>query len=111
METLKTLRSKAKEQGLHGYSTMNREQLEQLLRGEKVVKYRKNQSHAETQTEDFPKCHDCQEILGCHTCGLNHMIDQLSMQSKRRIVHDGDMEIDADTGEVLGPIVVYGLRR
>ena len=106
METLKTLRSKAKEQGLYGYSTMNKEQLQQLLRGEKVVKYRKNQSHAETQTEDFPKCHDCQEILGCHTCGLNHMIDQLSMQ--RNIVHDGDMEIDVDTGEVLGPIVKTG---
>ena len=56
MNTVKDLRAKAKDSGLRGYSTMNREQLEQLLRGEKVVKCSKKQQHAATQTEDLPKC-------------------------------------------------------
>ena len=107
MSTLKDLRTKAKEQGLCGYSTMNREQLEQLLKGQKVVKYSKKQQHIATQTADLPKCHDCCKILACHTCGLNHVFDKLSMQSKRKIVFDGDLRIDVETGEVLDPDVLY----
>ena len=104
MSTLKDLRTKAKEQGLRGYSTMNREQLEQLLKGEKVVKYSKKQRHAETQTEDLPQCHDCEEILACHVCGLNRAFEQLQ-HNQRKIVYDGDLTFDADTGELLEPEV------
>ena len=103
MSTVKDLRMKSKEQGLCGYSTMNRRQLEQLLKGEKVVKYRKNQSHAETQTEDLPKCHDCEEMFACHTCSMKYMVDQVL--KKRNIVIEDDIKIDMDTGEVLGPTV------
>ena len=97
METLKTLRSKAKEQGLHGYSTMNKEQLQQLLRGEKVVKYSKKQCHAATQTE-FKQCQDC---------ALTSYFDELC-KKQRNIVCDNEMEIDVDSGEVLGPTVETG---
>ena len=106
MSTVKDLRMKAKEQGLCGYSTMNRRQLEQLMKGEKVVKYRKNQSHAETQTEDLPKCHDCEEILACHRCFLLDFTDKMLMKSERRnILVENDIKINMDTGEVLGPVV------
>ena len=51
MSTLKELRTKAKEQGLCGYSMMTREQLEQLLSGKKVVRYKQRQLHVATQRE------------------------------------------------------------
>ena len=54
MTTLKELKTEAKMSGLKGYSTMSRDQVQQLLRGEKMIKYRKNQK----QTE-FPLCQTC----------------------------------------------------
>ena len=83
--------------GLKGYSTMSREQVQQLLRGEKVIKYRKNQKHQEIQTE-FPLCQNCV---------LTKLIEQMCKQ--RNIIID-NIEIDADTGEVLHPCVERAYR-
>ena len=46
----------------------------------------------------------------CRDCALNTEIDRLERKAKkdsktRNIVIDGDMEIDIDTGEVLGSVV------
>ena len=98
MSTLKQARAEAKARGLHGYSTMTLDQVRQLLRGEKVLKYKKNQQSMGSQTD----------VLECENCALRTHVSHLTKQSKpadkhqRKIVIDGDMEIDGNTGEVLG---------
>ena len=92
MVTLKQLREKAKTQGYAGYSTMNREQLEKLLRGEKVIKYRKKQVHVSTQTK-FPLCQEC---------GLQKVFETMSKKPRHQSIFLlGDATIEIDTGEVL----------
>jgi hypothetical protein len=101
---LTELRRQAKEQGLKGYSTLCKDDLELLLDGKPVPKkLRKNQRSVETQT-DFPPCNDC---------GLKAYMTHLSFkaQERRRIIHDGDLEIDAKSGEVLGCGVDYSRHR
>ena len=95
MSSLKELRQKARDSGCQGYSTMDKTQLIQLLRGEKVVRYKKTQVHAATQT-DFLECQDC---------ALRTLMDQLSVQAertKRKTTMVDYMMIDIETGEVLG---------
>ena len=92
---LQELRKQAKERGLRGYSTMDRGELGLLLVGKKVPKrLKKNQVSVGTQT-DFPPCNDC---------GLRALLTHLSFKAdaKRRIVADDGVEIDAETGEVVG---------
>ena len=96
MTQLKELRKESKERGLKGYSTLCKTDLELLLAGKPIPKrLRKNQVSIGTQT-DFPIC---------HTCGLQAYATHLCFKADaelRKIVHDGDMKIDAETGEVLG---------
>ena len=106
MFSLKELRQKAKEQGLYGYSTMTREQLEQLLRGEKVVRYKQKQVHAATQTE-FSQCSDCalrtqMDVM----CWLAERANREERVKRKIAIVDG-VEIDIDTGEVLGAEVEH----
>ena len=99
-KSLKELRKMAKERGLKGYSTLSKDQLIQLLRGEIVKKkIMKNQRCQETQTE-FKRCEEC---------ALSTMLYQLTLEAeikaerRRRIVEeDNGVIIDIDTGEVLG---------
>ena len=95
MSTLKELRLLAKEAGLRGYSTMTKSELEQSRRGEKVVRYKQRQAHHATQTE-FSQCSDC---------ALQTQMDMMCWQAERpkrkTVVVDG-VEIDIETGEVLG---------
>ena len=56
--SLKELRQEAKNRGLKGYSSMNLEQVQQFLRGEEELKYRKNQKSIGIQTE-WIECQDC----------------------------------------------------
>ena len=61
---------------------------------------RKNQVSIGTQT-DFPICNDCE---------LKRYVTYFSFKSdaeQRKIVYDGVMEMDAETGEVLGYDVDY----
>ena len=60
MLTLADLKNQAKTLGLRGYSTMKRDDLEALLRGEKVARYGGKQRHTTTQT-DFDCCEKCME--------------------------------------------------
>ena len=95
MTKLQDLRKEAKERGLKGYSTMGVADLQLLLAGKQVPKkLRKNQVCVGTQT-DFPPCHDC---------GIKAIATQLSFKAdteERKIIYDGDLRIDAKTGEVL----------
>lgn len=80
---------------------MNIAELHLLLAWKSVPKkLRKNQVSVGTQT-DFPVCNDC---------GLKQFITHLSFKAdaqQRKIIHDGDLEIDAETGEVVDCEVDY----
>ena len=116
MTQLQELRKQAKERGIKGYSVMNKEDLSLALQGKRVPKrLKKNQTSIGTQS-DFSVCNEC---------GLKALVTHLSFKAdakdrlpvgrakgvaaqrdpvghqQRRIV-DGDIEVDAETGEVLG---------
>jgi hypothetical protein len=100
--TLKEARAEARARGLKGYSTITLAQVEQLLRGEKVLKYRKNQRSVETQTE----------TVECQACALQTVLSRMREKAdlevkKKRVIVDGDLEFDADTGEEVGCAVDY----
>jgi len=90
------LKKKVKEKSLKGYSTMGVGDL-QLLAGKRVSKkLHKNQVSVGTQTDIPP----------CNACGLEALATHLSFKAKeRKIVYDGDLEFDAETGELLGCLV------
>ena len=96
MTQLKELRKQAKERGLRGYSTMLKDDLILLLQGKPVPKrLRKNQVSAGTQTA-FPVCNQC---------GLEAYMTHFFFKAdakQRKVIYDGDLEIDAETGEVIG---------
>ena len=99
MTQLQDLKQKAKERGFRGYSTMNCGELLLLLAGKKVPKrLKKNQVSVGTQT-DFRPCNDC---------GLEAYMTHLSFKAAaQERVHDGDLEVDVMTGEVVGCEVDY----
>ena len=106
MTQLKQLRKQAKERGLKGYTQLKKSDLELLLAGKRVPKrLRKNQVSIGTQT-DFPPCNGC---------GLKALVTHLRFKAdaeeRRRIIHDGELEIDADTGEIVGYEVDYTKNR
>ena len=99
---MKELRKEAKDRGLSGYSTLSKDQLIQLLKGEKIKKkLKKNQRCQETQTE-FKQCEEC---------AMSTLLYQLTLkaerkkENKRRIIEEDGVRIDVDTGEVLGMAV------
>ena len=94
------MRKEAKERGLKGYSTLSKDQLIQLLNGEKRIKkgIKKNQKSKETQTE-FKQCEEC---------SLDQELYRLTLKTerrRRRIVEEDGVRIDVNTGEVLGMTV------
>ena len=95
MTQLQELKKQAKSLGLKGYSTLNMSELQLLIAGKPVPKkLRKNQVSVETQT-DFPPCNECGLLaLTTHLC--------FKAAAERRVIYDGDEEINAETGEVLG---------
>jgi len=100
MTQLQDLRKQAKEKGLKGYSTMGVADLKLLLAGKPVPKeLRKNQVCVGKQT-DFPICNEC---------GLQQLVTHLCFKAdaKRKIIYDGDLKLDAGTGEVLEYEVDY----
>ena len=101
MTQLQELRKQAKEKGLKGYSTMNINDLQLLLAGKRVPKkLRKNQISVGTQT-DFE---------ACQNCALKNAFTHLEFKSEaknRKIVYDGDLQFDSETGELLGCEVDY----
>ena len=102
MTQLKELRKQAKDQGLRGYSTMRKEDLELLLEGKPVPKrLRKNQVSVGVQTE----------FLLCKDCELKRVFTRLHFQAdaieRRKIAEIDDMRIDMETGKVLGYEVDY----
>ena len=101
MTLLKELRQKAKEQGLKGYSTLSKDNLQCWLAGKPIIKTLKsNQVSVGTQT-DFPIC------LGCMTkkC-VSHMLFKDDAKKRKISCLDG-LEIDTETGEVLACEVDY----
>jgi len=93
-DTIARVEEEAKERGLKRYSTMGIGDLQLLLAGKRVPKKLcKNQVSVGTQT-DFPPCNACRlEALATH----------LSFKAKqRKIIYDGDLEFDAEIGELLG---------
>ena len=94
MTQLKELRKQAKEKGFRGYSSLCKTDLELLLQGKRVPKrLRRNQVSVGCQT-DFPICNEC---------GLQRYVTHLCFKAEaRKIAYDGDMEVDVETGEVLG---------
>ena len=104
MTQLRELRKQAKEKGFKGYSTMRVGDLQLLLAGKRVPKrLRKNQVSKETQT-DFLVCNDCRQKA--YWTRLFFKADA----NKRKVIVDGELEIDAETGEVIGCAVDYGRR-
>ena len=103
-KSLKELRKEAKERGLKGYSTLSKDQLIQLLRGEMVKKkIMKNQRCQETQTE-FKQCEEC--ALSTMLYQLTLEAERNKIKAERRIVEeDNGVIIDIDSGEVLGMTV------
>ena len=99
--SLNELRHAAKEQGLKGYSTLTKENLILALQGKPIVKkLSKNHVCIATQT-DFPRCVEC---------FMNKLVFQAELmtdQKKPAIIYDGDLEIDAETGEVIECGVEY----
>ena len=109
MTQLKELRKQAKERGIKGYSTMNKEDLFLVLQGKRPPKrLKKNQASIGTQT-DFPVCNECGlKAIVTHLSLKADAKDRLAAQhEQRRIVVDGDMEFDLETGEVLSSEVEY----
>ena len=100
---MQELRKQAKEKGLKGYSTLSKLDLQLLLAGKPVTKkMKKSQVRVGTQT-DFRPCDDCGlEALMTHLC--------FKADAEREIVYDGDMEIDAASGEIVGCGVEGGYR-
>ena len=97
------LREEAKRGGLKGYCILQKDQLHQLLNGERITyNLRRNQVCQETQTE-FEECYEC---------SLKKVIHHLTLKvaAAQRIVEDDGVKIDADTGEVLGTIVETSYR-
>lgn len=96
MTQLQELKKQAKERGLKRYSKMNVFELQLLLSGKRIPKkLRKNQVSVGMQT-DFKPCNDC---------GLRWYIDDHLMykvDKKRKIIYDGDLEFDGETGELCG---------
>ena len=98
MTQLKELQKQAKEQGIKGYSTMNKGDLELALQGRRVPKrLKRNQVSVETQT-DFPICKEC---------ALQRYVTHLKFVNERKIAYDGDLKFDAETGEILTYEVDY----
>ena len=108
MTQLQELRKQAKERGIKGYSVMNKEDLSLALQGKRVPKrLKKNQTSIGTQS-DFPICNECGlKALVTHLSFKADAKDRLAAQrdpvghQQRRIV-DEDIEVDAETGDVLG---------
>ena len=80
---------------------MNKDDLILALQGKRVAKrLRKNQVSVGTQT-DFPICNECGlKALTTHLCFK-------ADREKRKIAHVDGIEIDVETGEVLGYEVFY----
>ena len=101
MTQLQELKKQAKNLGFKGYSTLNIDELQLLLAGKPVPKrLRKNQVSVGTQTHFRP----------CNDCGLEALMTHLCFKAdvERRIVYDGDLEVDVDSGEILSCEVDYG---
>ena len=127
MPQLKELQRKAKELGIKRYSSLNKDELILALQGEPVL--RKNQRSVGTQT-DFPICNECglQRFVThlCFKADAEQRKNQVSVgtqtdfpiynecfkaeQRKNKVINDGDMIVDAETGEVLEYDVDYGFR-
>ena len=94
MTQLQDLKKLCKDRGLKGYSTLCKNDLIMLLGGKRVPKrLKRNQVSVETQT-DFPPCNEC----GLKAL-MTHLIFKANSQCK--IIYDGELEIDAETGEVV----------
>jgi len=101
MTQLQELKKMAKERGLKGYSTLNRDDLCLLLAGKPVPKkLRKNQVSVETQT-DFPICDDC----GLQQYAMHLCFKAAAAQREKcpcvRTAFDVDMIVCLDCGLVL----------
>ena len=100
---LKELKEQAKEKGLKGYHRMGKRDLQLLLAGKHVPKkLKRNQKCVDTQT-DFPVCNEC---------GLKAYVTHLSFKAdaderKRKLVYDGDLVFDGETGELVECEVDY----
>ena len=90
------LKKEAKRRGLKGYYKLQKDQLIQLLNGERITyKLKRNQICQETQTE-FKEYDEY---------SFGKVIHQLTLKATaavKRIVEDDGVKIDVDTGEVLG---------
>jgi len=106
MTQLQELKKMAKERGLKGYSTLNRDDLCLLLAGKPVPKkLRKNQVSVETQT-DFPICDDCGlQQYAMHLCFKAAAAQREKYPCVRTAV-DVDMIVCLDCGLVLEESVV-----
>ena len=105
MTQLQELRKQARERGLKGYSTLSKDNLERLLQGMPLVKKLKsNQVSVGTQT-DFPPCKDCAltQLI------RDHLMYKDDARQRRKTTVLDDMEIDVETGEVVG-CAVEGMR-
>ena len=84
---------------------MKKGDLQLLLEGKRVPKkLKKNQVCVSTQT-DFPVCNDC---------GLKALMTHLSFKAdaeQRKLAYDGDLEFDAETGELVDCEVYYSRRQ
>ena len=94
MTQLRELRAIAKERGLKGYSKMCESDL-YLLLVEKSAPRKLCKSQVCTQTQtDFPIFNEC---------GLQQLLTHLCFKAAKesKIVHDGDLEFDAETAELV----------
>ena len=115
MTQLQELRKQAKELGIKGYSGMNKEDLSLALQGKRVPK--RLQTSIGTQS-DFPVCNECGlKALVTHLSfkadakdrppvgrakGVAAQHDPVGHKVQQRCIVDGDIEVDVETGEVLG---------
>ena len=106
---MEQLRKKAKERDLKGWSRMNKPQLKRLIE----TGIRPNQVSVKTQTEPCKECNLRVFIEHMHAkaaaLGIQKTVVSISeieeaerRAAQRNIVHDNDMRVDKDTGEVLG---------